>query len=143
MAGCASTVTTQSAVDVVRPDFKAALEAHLATIADRDIDAYADTITKAGDLYVIFPDGSATTTTEGVIDFHEDWFADEKWSWEIETVKIIEGADMAMAVLKHHYRDNADVEPRSSWLVMVFQIEDGEWRLVHDQNTRIVPQGNE
>ena len=55
-----------------------------------------------------------------------------------ELIRIIEGEDMAMALYSYAYRDTPDGEPRSSWLMLLFKLEDGVWRLVHDQNTRIV-----
>ena len=49
----------------------------------------------------------------------------------------MEGADMAAAFMKYDYRDTPDGEPRSAWLTLIFKLEEGEWRLIHDQNTRI------
>ncbi len=120
-----------------RPDFREALDAHLAAIETKDIDAYIPTVTSAEDLHLIFPDGSAIETTEGVVAFHREWFADAGWRMEPEVVKVMEGEDMAAALLKYDYRDTPEGEPRSSWLILVFELEDGAWRLVHDQNTRL------
>lgn len=122
-----------------RPDFRAALDAHLAAIEARDLDAFAPTITSGDDLYVIFPNGAAIETTEGVVAFHDEWFQDENWRMDPGVVKIMEGEDMSAALLKYDYRDTPNGEPRSSWLILIFKLEDGEWRLVHDQNTRIAP----
>ncbi|MEZ5895096.1 MAG: nuclear transport factor 2 family protein [Parvularculaceae bacterium] len=122
-----------------RPDFRAALDAHLSAIAAKDIEAFTPTLTSRDDLMVIFPNGSAIETTQGVVDFHRDWFADDQWRMDPKVVKIIEGDDLSTALLKYDYRDTSDGEPRSSWLVLVFKLEDGAWRLVHDQNTKIIP----
>ena len=123
--------------ETARPDFRTALDVHLSAITEKDFDAYKPTVTSGEDLNLIFPDGSAIETTEGVLTFHEEWFGDPNWRMAPEVVKIMEGEDMAAALLKYDYRDTPDGEPRSSWLVLVFKLEDGEWRLVHDQNTRI------
>ena len=119
------------------PDFQTALDVHLASIAARDLEAFKATTTSGDDLYVIFPTGAALTTTAEVIDFHEAWFDNDEWSLEPEVVKTIVGKDVAIALIKYNYRDTPDTPARSSWLVLVFKLEDGEWRLVHDQNTRI------
>jgi ketosteroid isomerase-like protein len=123
-----------------RPDFRTALDAHLAAISARDLEAFEATITAGDDLYVIFPNGVALETTQGVVDFHRDWFTDDQWRFDPSVVKTIIGVDMATALLKYDYRDTPHGEPRTSWLVLVFKLEDGAWRLVHDQNTRIAPQ---
>ena len=117
--------------------FHAALDAHIASIAARDVDAYADTLTERDDLQLIFPGGERIDGVEGVIDFHEDWFDDEKWVFSIEVLKTQVGADMAYAFTKTSYQDEEGAPPRFAWLVLVFALEDGEWKLVHDQNTRI------
>jgi len=140
LAAGAFTLAACSKVEPARPDFRAALDAHLAAIAARDLDGFKATITNGDDLVVIFPNGAALTTTAEVVGFHEEWFADADWVWEPAVVNIIEGADMTMALLKYDYRDSAEGEPRSSWLALVFKLEGGEWRLVHDQNTSIDPQ---
>lgn len=120
-----------------RPDFEAALARHLAAITAKDIDAYAPTITSGEDMTLIFPDGDVMLTRDVVEGFHRAWFEDPDWRMEFERVRIVEGADMALALVRTRYRDTPDGEPRDAYLALVFRLEDGAWRLVHDQNTRI------
>ncbi len=47
------------------------------------------------------------------------------------------GADLAMALVQYRYRAKPDDAPVVSWLTYVFQLEDGRWRIVHDQNTAL------
>jgi len=119
------------------PDFRAALDNHLKMVTSRDLEGFKATLTKGDDLKVIFPNGSELPSTKDVVEFHTEWFKDKDWIMDPEVVKVIEGSDMATALTKYTYRDNADGPPRYSWLVLVFALEGGEWRLVHDQNTRI------
>jgi ketosteroid isomerase-like protein len=44
---------------------------------------------------------------------------------------------MAMALIKYDYRAKAEDEPFSTWLLYVFRLEDGEWRIIHDHNTAL------
>lgn len=132
--------TSQADPEEAAPSFKQALQQHLDAILDKDLDAYVPTLTASDDLMLIFPAGELIDTREGIIEFHRNWFADDNWVMEPEVVKTIVGSDQATAVLRYQYRDTADGEPRSSWLVLVFQLEDDQWRLVHDQNTRIMSQ---
>ncbi|GJL93567.1 YybH family protein [Hyphococcus sp.] len=133
-------VKTTATAEKARPDFNAALQRHLDAIAVRDLDAFTATITAGDDLNVIFPNGAVLENTNAVVAFHREWFSDDQWRMDPAVVKTIEGADMATALLKYDYRDTPDGAPRSSWLALVFKLERGEWRLVHDQNTRIEPQ---
>lgn len=129
--------TAPAAVPVNAPDFEQALKIHMGAVTSRDLATYESTLTHNDDLLLIFPNGKPIETTAGIVEFHRAWFEDKDWIFEPEVVKIIKGSDMATAVIKYNYRDNAQTEPRTSWLVMVFQLEDNEWRLAHDQNTRI------
>lgn len=123
-----------------RPAFRPALDVHLAAIEAKDIDAYKPTVTKGDDLHIIFPEGEVIDTTAGAVGFHQEWFKDPDWRWNGEVLKVMEGEDMAAAFMNYEYRDTPDGAPRAAWLVLIFALEDGEWRLVHDQNTRIRPQ---
>jgi len=140
LALSACEMKTTDVAEKVRPDFRAALDAHLGAIAARDLDALTATLTNGDDLNVIFPNGAMLENTDAVVAFHREWFSDDQWRMDPAVVKTIEGADMATALIKYDYRDTPAGAPRSSWLALVFKIEGGEWRLVHDQNTRIEPQ---
>ncbi len=42
-----------------------------------------------------------------------------------------------MAVVKYQYRTKPEDAPVMTWLTYVFQLQDGQWRIVHDQNTAL------
>lgn len=133
LAGCAR----EGASVAKGPDFDAALDRHLAAIADRDLDAFKASVTEGPTLYTIVQNGHAFTSPAETIALHEDWFKRDDWSWKGEVVHKIVGEDVSVAVIKYDYQDSPDAKPFSTWLTFVFEIEDGEWRLVHDQNTLI------
>jgi ketosteroid isomerase-like protein len=81
--------------------------------------------------------GYAFTTPQQTADIHKQWFKDKYWIWEGSVVHKIVGSDMAMAVVKYKYRPHAKDKPLETWLTYVFRLEDGEWKIVHDQNTAL------
>ncbi|WP_298912069.1 nuclear transport factor 2 family protein [uncultured Algimonas sp.] len=119
------------------PDFDAALQAHLDSVQSRDLEAYARTITTGDELPLIFPDGTLVTSRDDILAFHEDWFGNPDWRMGFEPVHMRVGETTAIALMRVSYRDTPDGEDRFNYLTLVFQLEDGAWRLVHDQNTRI------
>ncbi|MBK9473054.1 MAG: nuclear transport factor 2 family protein [bacterium] len=121
----------------MKPDFDAALQAHLAAISNRDLDAFKARLTRGERLFTIVQNGHAFTTPAELIEIHEHWFQDPNWIWEGSVAHQVVGEDMAMALIKYQYRAKADDKPFSTWLVYVFRLEDGEWRIVHDQNTAL------
>lgn len=117
--------------------FDATLKQHLDAITERDLSVYVSTLTERQDLSVIFPDGSRLSTRDEVIDFHRAWFADPEWRMDIEEVWRLVSDESAIVLLKTAYRDTDSGPSRYAWLSMSFAKENGSWRLVHDQNTRI------
>ncbi len=118
-------------------DFDSAVQKHFDAIKNRDLDAFKSHLTKNKTLYTIVQNGHAFTTPEELSAVHEEWFKDKEWIWEGSIVHKIVGADMAMALIKYSYRANAKAEPFETWLNYVFVLEDGAWKIVHDQNTAL------
>ena len=68
------------------------------------------------------------------------WFEEENWRLSYKVVRKIRGTDLSMAlVLVSYDEDDRNGKPYhlDHYLALTFQKEDGEWRLVHDQNTGI------
>ena len=121
----------------MRPDFDKALQDHLDCITRRDLAAFKSHLTRGDTLHTIVQNGHAFTTPAETVAIHEEWFKDPNWIWEGSVIQKIVGEDMAMALIKYQYRAKSDAEPFRTWLVYVFQLQEGEWRIVHDQNTAL------
>ncbi|MEQ1834849.1 MAG: nuclear transport factor 2 family protein [Candidatus Nitrotoga sp.] len=121
----------------MKPDFDIALQKHFAAISSRDIEAFKSHLTKNDTLYTIVQNGHAFTTPSETIELHKQWFKDPSWIWEGTVVHKVVGEDMAMALIKYQYRAKADDAPFTTWLTYVFQLQEGQWRIVHDQNTAL------
>lgn len=121
----------------MKPDFDQAIQAHFDAISNRDIEAFKKHMTQGDTMYTIVQNGHAFKTPAEIIAIHEEWFKDKNWIWEGSVVHKIVGEDMAMALVKYDYRAKAEDTPLSTWLIYVFQLQEGEWRIVHDQNTSL------
>jgi ketosteroid isomerase-like protein len=119
------------------PDLDLALQAHFDSISHRDIEAFASHLTSSETLFTIVQDGHAFTTRAETIEIHRQWFKDPDWIWEGSVVHKVVGRDVAMALVRYRYRATAADTPVVTWLTYVFQLEEGQWRLVHDQNTAL------
>lgn len=133
LAGCQTVPETPAA------SFDATLDRHVAAIAARDLAAIEATITRTPDMVLIFPDGTRYTTRAQFLDFHRAWFADPCWTMTLELVTRWHGADYGYGLYRTAFDPDGagPAAPRAAYLSLGFQLEDGEWRLVHDQNTRI------
>ena len=121
----------------MKPDFDQAIHAHFDAISNRDIEAFKKHMTQGDTMYTIVQNGHAFKTPAEIIAIHEEWFKDKNWLWEGSVVHKIVGEDMAMALVKYDYRTKVEDTPLSTWLIYVFQLQEGEWRIVHDQNTSL------
>jgi ketosteroid isomerase-like protein len=120
-----------------KPDFDKAIQSHFDAISNRDIDAFKKHMTLNETMYTIVQNGHAFRTPAEIIAIHEDWFKDPNWIWEGSVVHKVVGEDMAMALVKYDYRVKPEDKPLSNWLIYVFQLQDGQWRIVHDQSTAL------
>ena len=121
------------------PSIDAAFAAHVKAVQSRDLAALARTISDAEQLILILPNGTLTRTRQEYLDFHKEFFASKSWSIRFDPVSTIVGKEFAVLTTKSLYEDVEDGKPvRSrSWVTFTFRKEAGEWRLIHDQNTRV------
>ncbi len=68
----------------------------------------------------------------------QEWFGTEGWSIDYKVVSTVEGTDLGHALLLMSY-DEKDRGGKpyhlDHYLSLLFQKQQGTWRLVHDQNT--------
>lgn len=121
----------------MKPDFDAALQQHFRAITHRDIDAFKSHLTSGETLYTIVQNGYAFTTPSETVEIHKQWFQDPNWTWDATVVHKVVGEDLAMALVQYEYRPNAEAAPFSTWLTYVFQLQEAQWRIVHDHNTAL------
>ena len=121
----------------MKPSFDEAVQRHFDAISARDIEAFKKHLSRGETLYTIVQNGHAFKTPAEIIAVHEAWFKDPNWIWEGKIVHKVVGEDLAMALVQYDYRAKAEDKPVSTWLIYVFQLQEGEWRIVHDQNTAL------
>lgn len=135
--GC--TQPEPSAPDGPAPEapFQIVLDRHLDAIHRHDLEALIPTLTTSDSLTLIFPDGTLIETREAFLDIHREWFADTTWTMIFEPVAVQDGEDIALAVVMWTLRDDSPRSGRQALLSLGFRVEDGAWRLFHDQNTSL------
>jgi ketosteroid isomerase-like protein len=122
--------------------FPAAVSTHLKAIEARDPIAFETTITKDSTFTFVALNGAATTTRDAFLRQMRAWLSDSDWSWKLEPLSLSGGPHVGVAVYKVTYQDlDPQGRPYSLKYVLslVFAKQDAEWRLVHDQNTRLPP----
>lgn len=118
-----------------KESFDQTVSDYIQAIEERDIDALLATMTSGEELVLIFPDSTTLYKRQEYVDFHQKWFADMGWKMELETIYSMVEDSFGIALIKTTYTDEAG--PRQALLSLTFALEDGQWRLVFDQNTRI------
>lgn len=119
----------------MRPPVEQALQEHFTAIARRDLVAFEAHLTTSEVLYTIVQNGHAFTTREELIELHRQWFLDPLWTWNGKVVHVVEGQDVALAVVQYEYRPRPEDKTMVNWLTYGFRWEDGAWRIVHDHST--------
>jgi uncharacterized protein (TIGR02246 family) len=111
-----------------------ALEEHIDAIRERDIDRFAATLAK-DDVRLVGGDGTTIEGRENAVAAHREWFMDDRWTFDPEILWTREEAGAAWALTRVNYREAQT--SKQFLLLFLFVQEDGEWRLVYDQNTPI------
>ncbi|ARI54014.1 YybH family protein [Streptomyces rhizosphaericola] len=117
-------------------DFTTALDHHLAAIDARDLEAYMATVHH--EATIVLPGGGTLTGSDAIRAFHRKWFDDPDWTMTATRTRTVLHRDTAVAVFDVDYRDlDGDGRPYTMRQVLglVFALVDGDWLLVHDQNT--------
>ena len=118
--------------------FRSTLALHLQAIQQRDLETYVSTLTTNPELTLIFPKGNTITARDEVIAFTTDWFSDPDWRMDAREVRVVEGSNMAFALYDVTYNDlgpTGQPYQLQYFLNLIFALEAGEWKLIHDQNT--------
>lgn len=118
--------------------FSETLTCHLESIRDRDFERFLSTITERDELTLLTLSGEMTVWRVDFVERMQSWLADPEWTIQFELVRAYESAEMGFALLFVGY-DDKDAEGNAYhldyFLNLIFALEDGSWRLVHDQNT--------
>ncbi|MBL8549339.1 MAG: hypothetical protein JNJ73_05095 [Hyphomonadaceae bacterium] len=103
----------------------------------RDLDKVSATLTSGDMLVLILPDGRYTTTKAAYLDFHRAWFASKSWTMDFEPIWQKQSTTMGQVLLRTRYQDSGPptVDTRS-YLMLTFEREASDWKLIADQNTR-------
>jgi uncharacterized protein (TIGR02246 family) len=114
--------------------FLEAFEEHIDAIRERDIDRFAATLAR-DDVRFAGGDGRIIEGRDNAVAAHREWFMNDTWTFEPELLWTREEAGAAWALTRVTYREAGS--SKQFLLLFLFVQEDGEWRLVYDQNTPI------
>lgn len=121
--------------------FRQTVARHIEAIQTRKLEALLDTITAGEKLCLILPGGQRLSTRKEYVDFHSEWFAETNWSMQFEPLDYVESPAMGIAIFRTRYRERAPdgtIKRSEGILSLGFARENAAWRLVFDQNTKLL-----
>ncbi|HQV31708.1 MAG TPA: nuclear transport factor 2 family protein [Calditrichia bacterium] len=120
-------------------DFDCTVKKHLDAIQAQDFESFAETITGDDTLSFILPNGFNTLDRARYLEMIKGWFAEEGWHLDYQVVNKRQSEDMGWVLLLVNYReDDRGGQPYAidHFLLLIFEKQNGMWKLVHDQNTK-------
>lgn len=121
------------------PDYDATLKIHLDAIQEHNLQAMLSTVHDS--VTLIFPNGQRLKSKKEFANFHQGWFNDSTWTLSPAIIKTVKSDSVSYSLIQYQYNDidsmGTRINPRSNFLLLVFQHGADGWKLIHDQNTRI------
>lgn len=113
---------------------------HVAAVDARNLADVEATITTGADLLLVLPSGRMTRSRSDYLAFHEMLFANRDWTMTFEQLAVqqLDGYGQALYRVTFDADGPGPAPANPAFLTLGFRLENGEWRLVHDQNTAIV-----
>jgi len=131
-----STINAQE-TEPVEKSFDETLSEHLDAVINHKLQNYIGSLSKEN-ISMILPNGKLMATIEDIKTMHQEWFAESGWTFEYKIIRKSETEEMAYALLDVDYYNLDEQNTRDYrpfFLVVVFEKENGEWKLTHDQCT--------
>jgi ketosteroid isomerase-like protein len=113
-------------------EFREALGRHLLAIEKRDLAALAATVAP-DTLVLVSAEGRLVRSTAEFLELHRAWFAMPGWTLHAKPVQFVESPQLCVAVFDLDYREAG--KRQESLLTLVFELREGRWLMVLDQNT--------
>jgi nitroreductase/ketosteroid isomerase-like protein len=113
---------------------------YVRSIQKSDIQSLFTTVTQKKDFFFLTSSGKLIDTREGYYQFHEEWFKEKDWEMPVDNIQVHEGQDLGYTTAIFHYRAKMPDGGRyilDSWFTLIFQKEDGMWKVVTDICTPI------
>jgi ketosteroid isomerase-like protein len=118
--------------------FDETVQALFEGIKSRDVEKLLSTISIDEEVSLILPNGAYFNGRSAFINLHTAWFADPDWQMNVKVLRTIETPEMGYAMILADYSDITLADQpyeKQHYLSLVFIKKEGEWLLVHDQNT--------
>ncbi len=125
-----------------KPGFslKETFELYVRSIHNSDLEGLFSTVTKNEKFFFLTSSGRLIDTRTGYYKFHEDWFKEKDWEMPVDNIEVHEGNDTGYTTAVFHYRSMMPDGGRhilDSWFTLIFQKEEGMWKVVADICTPI------
>lgn len=119
-------------------EFELTVKTHLQAIDNKDYYLFTSTVTDKENFNLIMPNGVHISSRNQFLDFTKAWFAEKTWSMKYTILNLKETSEMGFVLLMVNYSDvDQNNNPYSLvyYLNLIFEKQNNEWKLIHDQNT--------
>ena len=117
----------------------ATIKKHFRAIQNRDLIKLIETVDKEK-VTLILPNGKLSKSFSDYENVNYNWFLDNDWTIEYEIIDKNVTKEMGIILTKITYFDKDENGKDYSFqyfLSLTFKLDQGEWKLVFDQNTII------
>ncbi len=132
-------VNCQTKKEIKMEKLDATIKKHFRAIQNRDLIKLIETVDKEK-VTLILPNGKLSKSFSDYENVNYNWFLDNDWTIEYEIIDKNVTKEMGIILTKITYFDKDENGKDYSFqyfLSLTFKLDQGEWKLVFDQNTII------
>jgi hypothetical protein len=116
------------------------MEQHLDAVSQKNLTSLAATLSPAGKMQLILPNQEIVYTTQKFLDYHEEWFKDQSWTFETEILSSEVGTRLGTATCQIIYREpDRKGKPYFNRMIVTYVLEQvkGRWYVISDHASSI------
>lgn len=118
---------------------KETFDLYVRTVQNSDLEGLFTIVSKSEDFFFLTARGKLIDR-QGYYEFHKEWFSETGWEMPVDNIEVFEKKEFGYSRAVFHYRETrpgGEIYILDSYFTLIFQKEEGMWKVIADICTPI------